>query len=179
MSNLSSLNCVNGESTRTLYKKALLGNICLNMLKKWTPAFAHICMHTFIHHTPTNVTEWPVQQGLNSIILHLILISHSLSLLPIQVNSFQLPPPAKLAPLSLLRWHPLWFSPPPLLSWAKLDSRATEADVPGAHDCPQPTPSPHPPPAPPICTGSAVNPRKELAIQAHTHSYKEHCCPNL
>lgn len=36
-----------------------------------------------------------------------------------------------------------------------------------------------PTPTPPICTGSAVNPRKELTIQARTHTYKEHRCTNL
>lgn len=59
-------------------------------------------------------------------------------------------------------------------SWPKLDSGETEADVPGAHNCPQPYP-----PTPPICTGSAVNPRKELTIQARTHTYKEHRGTNL
>ena len=35
------------------------------------------------------------------------------------------------------------------------------------------------PPTPPICTGSAVNPRKELTTQARTYTYKAHRCPHL
>lgn len=68
----------------------------------------------------------------------------------------------------------LKFLPPVAPLWPKLDSGETEADVPGAHSCLQPYPQ-----TPPICTGSAVNLRKELTIQARTPIYKEHRCTNL
>lgn len=112
------------------------------------------------------------------IILHPICSSQCFGLLPIHFGSFQFPPPPPT--LTCPSPPPLWVPPPcclPLLPTPPDQSLTQEKlrQMFQEHTTAlRPTP-----PTPPICTGSAVNPRKELTIQARTHAYKEHRCPNL
>lgn len=98
------------------------------------------------------------------IILHPIFSSQRLGPSPIHSGPLQLPPPTLNLPFPP-QSPPTWVrlpSPLPTKAWLRRNrgrcSRSTR--VPSAL-----------PPTPPICTGSAVNPRKELTIQARTHTF--------
>lgn len=77
----------------------------------------------------------------------------------------------------LLVFHllPFYFLPPVVSppSWPWLDSGEIEADVPGAHNCPQPYPQHLP-----FVLDQQLTPRKNWPYR-HAHTYKEHRCTNL
>lgn len=86
-----------------------------------------------------------------------------------------LPPPPMLVLPSSVPSPPLLFPSPCCLppSWPWLDSGEIEADVPGAHNCPQPYPQHLP-----FVLDQQLTPRKNWPYR-HAHTYKEHRCTNL